>query len=142
MAEIGAAEDPPCSAQNVHQMVKRVLVARTSETLEQARHLDLMRCDQLLAAIWQNALNGDIACIDRCLAIMVRRARLLGLDIQPSLRFSDHDMEVDESGRPIVKVEIVGDPEAKRVQWLEGRSERLRELEAAGAIIPTDRVVN
>ena len=71
---------------------------------------------------------------------MHRRAKLLGLDLQPSPRLDAGP--VDETGRPVVRVEIVSDPEIKRLAWLEERSERLRELEVSGALIPADRVVN
>ena len=137
---IAQEQTPPCSPQNIHAVVQRVLRSQVNETVEQARSLELMRLDELLGAIWKTALSGDIACIDRCVMIMHRRARLLGLDLQPSLRAGDGP--VDEHGVPVVRVEIVNDPEIKRVQWLEERSERLRELEVSGALIPADRVVN
>jgi hypothetical protein len=87
--------------------------------------LELMRLDQLLKAIYTNAKNGDIAAIDRRLAISMRRARLLGLDRQRSVgRFgSDEDPDAPR----VAKVEIVGDPEVERIRWLE---ERVRFLEA------------
>jgi hypothetical protein len=34
----------------------------------------------LLAAIWDKAIKGSVFHVDRCLAIMERRAKLLGLD--------------------------------------------------------------
>lgn len=133
LAEIGQAQDPPVSPQAIQQMVQRVLRSQISETVEQARSLELMRLDQLLAAIWQRALDGDIACVDRCLAIMTRRARLLGLDLQPSavfVRGAADGVETDADGRPIVRVTIENSPEVQRMEWLEERSERLREIEA------------
>jgi hypothetical protein len=48
---------------------------------------------------------------------MARRAKLLGLDIQPS-GWDGRNEEVDENGRPVVHVEIVNDPETKRREWL------------------------
>lgn len=136
---IAQEQAPPCSPQNIHAVVQRVLRSQMSETVEQARALELLRLDQLLNAIWKTALAGDIACIDRCLSIMARRARLLGLDLRPALAENDSDEDIDPR---TLKVEIIGDPEIKRLAWLEERSDRLRELEASGALIPADRVVN
>jgi hypothetical protein len=34
----------------------------------------------LLKAMWSKAMKGDVARVDRCLRIMERRAKLLGLD--------------------------------------------------------------
>jgi hypothetical protein len=124
LREIGAAETPAISPQAVHQMVKRVLAERVSETVEQARTLELMRLDAMLGAIWKNALSGDIACIDRCLAIMQRRARLIGLDLRPAAYISPDGAEVDMANPPAIRVEIVGNPEIERMRWLE--QERLR----------------
>ena len=120
LREIGEAEG--VTPQAICQMVQRVLRERISETVEQARSLELMRLDQLLKAVWPNAMNGDIACIDRCLAIMQRRARLLGLDMQVGggLRFGPNGPveEVNENGNRTVRVQIVNDPESARREWL------------------------
>ena len=78
-----------------------------------------MRLDELLAGIYEQALGGDIACIDRCLAIGMRRSRLMGLDIHPGggLRFGTNGPE--EVDAKTVRIEIVNDPEWERVRWLE-----------------------
>lgn len=44
------------------------------------RKLDLERLDVALAAIWKKVEEGNLWAIDRMLAILERRARLLGLD--------------------------------------------------------------
>jgi len=75
------------------------------EPLEQVRQLELMRLDRLLLAI-PKAISGDLAAIDRCLAIGARRARLLGLDIVPARPWEDDP--------PPLRVEIINDPEATR----------------------------
>jgi hypothetical protein len=93
-----------------------------SDAADEARKLELLRLDELLCALYERAIDGDIAAIDRVLAISYRRARLLGLDIQPSgvLRFGDYGPveQFDEAGRPVVRVEIIGDPEVARREWL------------------------
>lgn len=132
LAEIGQAQDPPCSPQAIQQIVQRAIRNRISETVEDARRFELLRLDALTNAIYQRALDGDLACIDRVIAIGVRRAKLLGLDLGAGggLRFTDHGpVEVDQDGRPRMLVEIINSPELERVRWLEQRSERLLELE-------------
>lgn len=44
------------------------------------RRLDLERLDVALSAIWPRVQGGDLWAIDRLLAILERRAKLLGLD--------------------------------------------------------------
>ena len=50
------------------------------EGAEDLRELELQRMDQLFSLAYNNAMKGDIAAIDRCVKIMERRARLMGLD--------------------------------------------------------------
>jgi len=58
----------------------REISARTGETAELLRRLEVERLDSLWAAAFPGALKGDPATVRACLAIMERRARLLGLD--------------------------------------------------------------
>jgi hypothetical protein len=92
--------------------------------------LELMRLDQLLKAIYTNAKNGDIAAIERCLVISMRRARLLRLDRQRSVgRFgSDEDPDAPR----VVRVEIVGDLEVERVGGSKNTSVSLKPATALG----------
>lgn len=77
------------------------------------------------AGWYEKALAGDIAAIDRVLAIMHRRSRLLGLDIQPggALRFGDRGPY--EEDQPTVRVELINNPGIDRMRWLEEELERL-----------------
>ena len=50
------------------------------ETATDLRTLELQRLDELTAAFWPMALSGDAHAADRVLAMMKRRADLLGLD--------------------------------------------------------------
>src|SRR5207245_2578353 len=43
---------------------------RAAEAIKTAKGLDLARADRLLAAVWERALQGDVAAIDRVLAIL------------------------------------------------------------------------
>jgi hypothetical protein len=47
---------------------------------EEARALEAARLDRLQVVHWQKALSGDVGATSTVLAIMGRRARLLGLD--------------------------------------------------------------
>lgn len=51
---------------------------RASEDIEAARGRDLDRLDHLLAALWPAAAAGALKAIDRVLACLTLRARLLG----------------------------------------------------------------
>lgn len=118
---IGDAQDPPISFQAVHQAIKRALDRVVMEPFQHIKLMEIMRLDEYLAGLYERAANGDIAAVDRALAIGVRRARLLGLDMQPNagLRFgADGLQEIDTvdpiAGERIVRVEIIGDPEQVR----------------------------
>ena len=91
--------------------------------------MEAMRLDELQNAIWPQALLGDIAAIDRCLAIMKRRAAMLGLDLQPRGFYGREETD----GEQVVRVEIVGNPEIERVRWLEAERERLLALTEGSA---------
>lgn len=60
--------------------VQSGLRAVLKEPAEELRTLELERLDGILMAIYPLARGGDNAAIDRCLKIMERRSRLLGLD--------------------------------------------------------------
>lgn len=60
---------------------------RSRELAEHYRDLELARLDRLQRAIWQMAIGAqggtpNLQAMDRVLAIMTRRAALLGLDIK------------------------------------------------------------
>jgi len=130
LREIGAAEDRPCSAQAVCQFLQRTLSELVIEPLDQIRMLEAARLDDLLKGVWPKAIAGDIAAVDRALSIMARRAKLLGLDIQPS-GWDGRNEEVDENGRPVVHVEIVNDPETKRREWLFRQTRQIAAVDRA-----------
>jgi hypothetical protein len=130
LADIGAEEKPAISPQAVQQLIGRALAAIPQESTADIRLLEASRLDAMQAALWPAALAGDIAAIDRCLAIMKRRAAMLGLDLQPSY-FGREDGEAD--GERVVRVEIIGNPEPQRVKWLEDEVVRLRALTEGNA---------
>ena len=121
LAQIGAEQVPPVSAQAIHSLIQRALGQIPQQSVAEIRVLECGRLDELLAAVWPAAKLGDIAAIDRVLAIMKRRAAMLGLDLQPGFSFRE-----DGDGDPqAIRVEIIGNPEIARVRWLEQERERL-----------------
>ncbi len=65
------------------QKALRALAALEQASAEEYRALELARLDNLQAAHWRMAMQGNIKSTQIVLRIMERRARLLGLDIQP-----------------------------------------------------------
>jgi len=49
-------------------------------------NLELERLDALQAGLWDKAVAGDFQAVDRALAILTRRSRLLGLDVPVTQR--------------------------------------------------------
>jgi hypothetical protein len=107
--QIGQSMDPPA----IWKLLRRALANMLTEPFEQLRLLELMRLDEMMAAIYPAALGGDVAAVDRVLGVQARRARLIGLDMQPA-RYGD---SYDE--RPKVRVEIIGSPDPEHVHRLE-----------------------
>lgn len=71
------------SEQRAHRVITAELQrlnARRAEQAAEVTRLELERLDALLVAVWGKAQEGDTQALDRVLAIMARRTRLLGLD--------------------------------------------------------------
>ena len=68
------------SRQAAHDSIQRALMAIPRLAAEELRNLDLERLDKLALAVWPKALQGDIQAINAALAILTRRAKLLGLE--------------------------------------------------------------
>lgn len=60
--------------------VQRELKRTLQEPADALRLLELERLNDLYRAMAPKALKGDTWSVDRCLAIMERRAKLMGLD--------------------------------------------------------------
>jgi len=75
------ADNMGCSKAAAYQRVSRALASIPAEAVAEYRVLEGERLDNLLAIATHQALTKkSLFAIDRCLAIMDRRARLLGLD--------------------------------------------------------------
>jgi len=71
--------------QHAHRLVTQELArlnAKRAESAEAVTRLEIERLDRLLAAVWEKAMAGELAAIDRVLSIMARRAKLLGIDLE------------------------------------------------------------
>ena len=125
LQQIGESQDPPISFQAVQKGIKLALGRVAIEPFDQIKTMELLRLDELLAGIYPRATQGDIAAIDRVLAIGVRRAHLLGLDMQQNagLRLGlDGLSEIDNTdpvtGERRIRLEIINDPEVGRREHL------------------------
>jgi AcrR family transcriptional regulator len=75
------ADNMGCSKGAAYQRVSRALAAIPAEAVDEYRRLEAERLDGLLAiATHQAYTKKSLFAIDRVLAIMDRRAKLLGLD--------------------------------------------------------------
>lgn len=75
------ADQMDCSKPTAYARVQRALAAIPAEAVDEFRRLEGERLDGLLAiALHKAYTQNSMTAIDRCLAIMDRRAKLLGLD--------------------------------------------------------------
>jgi hypothetical protein len=63
---------------------------------ERLRELEVERCDRLQMALWPKARSGDEKAVRALIAVMDRRAKLLGLDAPTKLEHGGAD------GQPLV----------------------------------------
>lgn len=64
---------------SARKAVVAALAARQVDAVDELRHLEVSRLDQLQSASWEDALAGDVRAVDRILRIITLRAKLLGL---------------------------------------------------------------
>lgn len=71
------------SGQAAHKHVVKALEVirnKISEEAEALRTLEVQRIDNLFLVMYKRAEKGDYNAVDRCIRLMERRAKLLGLD--------------------------------------------------------------
>lgn len=101
------------SEASAYKAVKRAMLRTIQEPADELRKLEVERLDQMLMALWRDAMNGKWLAIDRCLKIMERRAVMLGLDA-PQRRVVDvitHDAfaeAMEELNKEIAQLETAG----------------------------------
>jgi len=86
--------------QGAHKAVVRALGklnAQVVEGAEQLRSLEVQRLDALFDQMYAQAARGNQGAVDRCIRIMERRAKLLGLDLPI-------DQHEDTTTRPVYKL--------------------------------------
>ena len=95
--------------QAAYKHVKKALDAMNDTIREQAddvRNIEVERLDKLWFVMYKQALSGNQGAVDRCLKIMDRRAKLLGLDAPEKTELSTHD------DKPlIISVKYTDEPE-------------------------------
>lgn len=77
-------EELGCSAARAHKIVTeelRKIRDKLAEETSEVKTLELQRLDKLFDIAFKKADAGNLPAIDRCIRIMERRARLLGLDM-------------------------------------------------------------
>ena len=86
---------------------------RNTEEAGTLRTLELLRLDELQNVIWEKALAGDDKALGRVLAIMDRRAKLLGLDAP-----AKGEVEVSPAGLRLKREELI--KQIRVACWSEG----------------------
>lgn len=91
-----------------HSGVVKAYQKAMHETLAQPaneiRELEVARLDQMWQTWYPKAVGGNAGALDRCLRIMERRARLLGLDAPTQMRLMVDDQtarEIEELSRQL-----------------------------------------
>ena len=95
------------SASGAWQAYKRATEEMIFESAEEVRQLELLRLDDMTAAIWPSALAGDLPSINVVLKIMDRRAKLLGLDKPEKVEINKWDLDysnIDEEVQKIIQI--------------------------------------
>jgi len=107
-----------CDRSTAWRRVQRALAEIPRELADEYRALEGQRLDALWEIAFALALDGSLVAIDRCLTIMARRARLLGLDApsrlsveQPSYSAGEIVAQVERLRRIMREHDAEHDPE-------------------------------
>ena len=79
--------------QRVHQIITWALDKSLRENTEQVRKIELDRLDELQAAWYKKAVEGDPVALDKVRALLADRARLLGLNAPLKIENTGKDGE-------------------------------------------------
>jgi hypothetical protein len=80
-------------ASGAWQAYKRAKDSMIFESVDEARQLELMRLDEMMFALWDRAIGGDLPAVSCVLKIMDRRAKLLGLDKPEKVEVNKWDFD-------------------------------------------------
>lgn len=72
--ELGVAES------TVGRMFKRGMARHTAVPAAEIKRMEADRLDDLQYGLWERAMRGEVKAVEQVLAVMERRAKLLGLD--------------------------------------------------------------
>jgi hypothetical protein len=75
------------------QAYRRARESMIFESVEEARQLELLRLDEMMFALWDRAIGGDLPSASCVLKIMDRRAKLLGLDKPEKIEVNKWDFD-------------------------------------------------
>jgi hypothetical protein len=64
----------------VHRIVQQALSAREADSVDELRHLELARLDDVQAALWPRMMAGEVSAALGVLRVIDQRIRLLGLE--------------------------------------------------------------
>jgi len=81
-----------------YKSVMSALKKTLQEPARDVRLLELSRLDALYVEVYRMARQGVLGAVDRCLRIMERRARLMGLDAPSQVLIGDWRQELADSG--------------------------------------------
>jgi hypothetical protein len=112
------------------------LNAQRSEDATELRAIEEARLDKLLSAVWDAALAGDLKAVSTALAILQRRARLLGLDLEPDMLPREEVRrlagELAEMVSSAVREEVHDPGTLRRIR------DRLSEIIGVGVVVEAD----
>ena len=81
-----------------HKAIKRAMDRMVREPATELIEMELARLDSIFTEVYRAARQGSLGAIDRCLRIMERRARLLGIDAPQKIAPTDPTGEHEFSG--------------------------------------------
>jgi hypothetical protein len=119
LEKIGLMQKPKISRERVRAIIDHWLTVTTVGAVESIRNLELERLDELQTGFWDKALNGDPFAVDKVLAIMAKRAQLLGLN-------APEKTQVEEVGKLAEAKTQVEDAKAELIAKLNVAAQRLR----------------
>jgi len=111
----------PSGAWQAYQRIKSEVIF---ESIDEARQLELMRLDEMQLAVWDRAINGELAAAHCVLKIMDRRAKLLGLDKPEKLEVNKWDFSGEDLDAEVQK--IVTMMHEREDQFMERREAEVR----------------
>jgi hypothetical protein len=112
-------------ASGAWQAYKRVKESHIFESVDEARQLELMRLDEMMLALWDRAIGGDLPAASCVLKIMDRRAKLLGLDKPEKIEVNKWDISGQDIDAEVQRiVTIINERED---QFMERREREVRE---------------